>query len=583
MSNILDKINTTSDIKKLDAEELNSLCSELRNCILTKVSKIGGHLGPNLGVVELTVALHYVFNSPVDKFVWDVSHQAYSHKILTGRKEAFLFEDKYRNVTGYTSYKESDHDFFTVGHTSTSVSLASGLAKARDMKGIKENIVAIIGDGSLSGGEAFEGLDNVAEFKSNFITIVNDNEMSIAENHGGIYGNLELLRRTNGTAELNIFKALGFKYVYIEEGNNVNILIKELQKIKDIQEPIVVHIHTLKGNGYSYAETYKEKFHWAPPFNIETGEPLILNTTETYNKVVINYITEKVNNDNRIVVVNAAIPAPLGLCEFRDNYPQKFIDVGIAEEHAIAFSSGLASQGMKPITIMISTFIQRTYDQISQDLCLNNNPALIMVENSGITGGDVTHLGIFDIPMISNIPNLVYLAPANKEEVKAMIDWALDQSNFPVAIRISSSPIKELKNKLSLKYDLNRFEKVVDGEKIAIIGLGNFFSLGEEIAEELKKKGINPTLINPRFITGIDEEMLNSLIDNHDIVITLEDGVLNGGFGEKITRFFGPTKMKVFNYGAHKEFTDRVPLNELYRRYHLTVEQIIDDINIIDK
>lgn len=578
MKSILDKIYTVSDIKKLNSEELNSLCLELRNCILTKVSKTGGHLGPNLGVIELTVALHYVFNSPIDKFVWDVSHQSYAHKILTGRKEAFQFEDKYKTVTGFTSPRESEHDFFTIGHTSTSVSLASGLAKARDMKGTKENIVAIIGDGSLSGGEAFEGLDNVAEFKSNFITIVNDNEMSIAENYGGIYGNLALLRKTNGTDETNLFKALGLKYVYIEKGNDVNVLISELEKIKDIQEPIVVHIHTVKGSGYSYAEANKENFHWSPPFDIETGNLLSVNASETYKKVVINHITEKIEKDNRILVINAAVPGALDLIEFRENYPDKYVDVGIAEEHAIAFSSGLASQGMKPIAFFPSTFIQRTYDQISQDLCINSNPALIMVEGAGISGSDVTHMGIFDIPMMSNIPNLVYLAPANKEEVTAMIDWALNQNDFPVAIRISSSPIKELRNKLSLKYELNKFEKVTQGEKIAIIGLGNFLSLGEEISEELKKMGITPTLINPRFITGIDEEMLTSLLESHDTVITLEDGLLNGGFGEKIARFFGPTNMKVFNYGAHKEFTDSVPLDELYKKYHLTVDQIISDI-----
>lgn len=578
MANILDKISTVADIKKLDSEELNSLCAEIRNCILTKVSKVGGHLGPNLGIIELTVALHYVFNSPSDKFVWDVSHQAYAHKILTGRKEAFQFEDKYKTVTGFTSHRESEHDFFTVGHTSTSVSLASGLAKARDIKGTKENIVAIIGDGSLSGGEAFEGLDNVAEFKSNFITIVNDNEMSIAENHGGIYGNLALLRKTKGTAETNLFKALGFKYVYIEEGNNVNILIEELQKIKDIQEPIVVHIHTQKGKGYSYAENYRERFHWTPPFDIETGNPLGQNSAETYKRVVINHITDKIHEDNRIVVINAAVPGALDLVQFRENHPEKYFDVGIAEEHAIAFSSGLASQGMKPIAFFPSTFIQRAYDQISQDLCINSNPAVIMVENAGISGADVTHLGMFDIPMMSNIPNLVYLAPANKEEVTAMIDWALEQTDFPVALRISASSIKELKNKLSLKYELNKFEKVTEGSKVAIIGVGNFFSLGEEVAEELKKKGITPTLINPRFITGVDEELLTSLLENHDTVVTLEDGVVNGGFGEKIASFFGPTSMKVFNYGAHKEFTDAIPLDQLYKKYHLTPEQIVEDI-----
>ncbi|WP_315079545.1 1-deoxy-D-xylulose-5-phosphate synthase [uncultured Clostridium sp.] len=578
--NILNKINEPKDLKGFNNEELKLLSSEIRESLITRVSKTGGHFGPNLGMVEATIALHYVFNSPIDKIVYDVSHQSYTHKILTGRKNAFINPDEYKSVTGYTSQNESKHDFFTVGHTSTSISLACGLAKARDVKGDTENIIAVIGDGSLSGGEAYEGLNNASASGKNIIILVNDNDMSIAENYGGLYQNLALLRKTYGKAENNFFKSLGFDYHYVKDGNDIESLIETFSKVKDIDHPVVVHIHTVKGKGYEDAMENKEAFHWVMPFNLETKESLVKNASETYGNIAGEILSQKARKDSSIVAITAATPASVGLSSFRHEFKDQFIDVGIAEEHAIALASGIASQGGKPVASFVSSFIQRTYDQLSQDLAINNNPALIMVHGGGISGGDVTHLGVFDIPLISNIPNIVYLAPANKEEYIAMMEWGIEQDKYPVAIRVPNMTVVSKGIKVEPNFDnLNTYEKVKDGSEVAIIGLGSFYHLGEKVQKRLKETtGINATLINPRFISGIDKSLLTQLLENHKLVITLEDGILDGGFGEKISRFYGDKDMKVLNFGASKEFTDSVPLEELYERYHLTEELIISDI-----
>ena len=579
---ILNKINEPKDLKNLNQEELNILAEEVRDVLIKKVSKTGGHFGPNLGMVEATIALHYVFNSPIDKIVYDVSHQSYPHKILTGRKENFINPEKFGEITGYTSQHESEHDFFTVGHTSTSISLACGLAKARDVKGEKENIIAVIGDGSLSGGEAYEGLNNAAESGKNIIIVVNDNDMSIAENHGGLYKNLAELRETNGASENNFFKALGFEYYYVGEGNNVEALIEAFNKVKDTEHPVVVHIHTIKGKGYEEAEKNKEAFHWVMPFDLENKESDIIEFPESYTEIAGKFLVEKANKDKKIVAITAATPAPAGLNYFRqeESLKEQYVDVGIAEEHAVAFASGIASQGGKPVLSILSSFVQRTYDQLSQDLAINNNPALIMVSWAGITGGDVTHLGIFDIPLISNIPNIVYLAPTSKEECLAMIEWGIEQKNHPVAIRVPNGEVISTGVNVKADFDnLNVYEKTIDGSEVAIIGLGSFYDLGKRVQEKLQSEtGIKATLINPRFITGVDKDLLTDLLDNHELVITLEDGVLDGGFGEKISRFYGDKNMKVLNFGATKEFTDRVSLEELYERYHLTEDLIVNDI-----
>ncbi|NFE58554.1 1-deoxy-D-xylulose-5-phosphate synthase [Clostridium botulinum] len=578
--NILNKINEPKDLKGLKNEELKLLSNEIREILITRVSKTGGHFGPNLGMVEATIALHCVFNSPIDKIVYDVSHQSYTHKILTGRKNAFINPDQYKSVTGYTSQNESEHDFFTVGHTSTSISLACGLAKARDIKKGKENIIAVIGDGSLSGGQAYEGLNNASASGKNIIILVNDNDMSIAENHGGLYQNLALLRKTNGKAENNFFKSLGFDYHYVKDGNDIESLIEIFSRVKDIDHPVVVHIHTVKGKGYEYAIQNKEAFHWVMPFDLKTKESVVKVTSETYGNIAGEILSQKARKDSSIIAITAATPASVGLSSFRYEFKDQFIDVGIAEEHAIALASGIASQGGRPVASFVSSFIQRTYDQLSQDLSINNNSALIMVHGGGISGGDVTHLGVFDIPLISNIPNIVYLAPTNKEEYIAMMEWGIEQDKYPVAIRVPNMTVVSSGIKIEPNFDkLNTYKKVKDGSEVAIIALGSFYDLGEKVQKRLKEStGINATLINPRFISGIDKDLLTELLDNHKLVITLEDGILDGGFGEKISRFYGDKEMKVLNFGASKEFTDSVPLEELYSRYHLTEELIISDI-----
>lgn len=579
---VLDKINTPEDLRGLSAEEMNLLSAEIRDLILKKVNTTGGHLGPNLGMVEATIALHRVFNSPVDKFVFDVSHQCYPHKILTGRKEGFTNPAKYHTYTGYTAPEESAHDLFKVGHTSTSVSLACGLAKARDLIGGKENVVAIIGDGSLTGGEALEGLNNAAVLGSNIIIVVNDNDMSIAENHGGLYSNLKLLRDTKGQAENNFFKTLGFDYYYIDNGHDFNELISVFDRVKDADHPVLVHMHTIKGKGLHEAEVDKEHYHWIVPGELDK-KPVAENAIrkESYESITADYILDRASKDSSIIAISPATPGVSGFTpEFRKKLGKNYVDVGIAEEHAVAFASGLAKGGAKPMLAVMSSFIQRTYDQLSQDLALNNAPATILIFWGGITGMDATHLSKYDIPLICNIPNIVYLAPVNKEEYISMMDWANSQSEHSVVIRVPFTQVISTGEKDTTDYSkINKYQVVESGSEVAILGLGNFFHLGVKVKDALKANlGISATLINPHFISGVDEELMESLKANHKLVITLEDGALEGGFGEKIASYFGNSDMKVLNFGARKEFTDRVPLEELYQRYHLTPELIIDDI-----
>ena len=575
----LEQINSPADLKKLNISQMQTLASEIRDAILNRDSTVGGHVGPNLGIVETAIALHYVFNSPRDKIVWDVSHQCYPHKLLTGRKEGFLTAEGMQKISGYTNQDESEHDFFKVGHTSTSVSLACGLAKARNLRGEKHNVIAVIGDGSLSGGEALEGFSNAAVLNSNIIIILNDNEMSIAENHGGLYTNLRLLRETDGKAECNMFKALGFDYHYVADGNSLEAMIDVLNKTKDTNRPTVIHIHTLKGKGYALAEQDKEPWHWSVPFNLKDGSPKWNMSGENYNDITYDYLLKKIKNDPTVVAVNAGTPGVFGLnAERRKVLGEHFVDVGIAEEHGVAFTSALAKGGCKPIFMVMSSFIQRTYDQLSQDLALNNNPAVILVAWGGISGADMTHLCSFDISMISNIPNLVYLAPTTVEEYLAMLDWGLEQNKHPVVIRMPKEIVHTTAN-VDKNYDnLNTYQTAAQGKDVAIIAAGSFFGLGQQVSEELKKHNLTPTLINPRYLTGVDKSCLEKLKAEHKLVITLEDGELDGGFGEKVSRFYGPSEMKVLNYGSFKEFTDRADLTDLYNRYHLTVKQIVDDI-----
>ena len=576
----IEKINGPEDVKKLNIEEMTALAEEMRHALLKRASIHGGHFGPNFGMVEAIIALHYVFGSPKDKMVFDVSHQTYPHKMLTGRKDAYLYEEHYDDVTGYSCPQESEHDHFTIGHTSTSVSLACGLAKARDLRGESANVIAIIGDGSLSGGEALEGMDFAAELDSNMIIVVNDNDMSIAENHGGLYSNLKLLRETNGQAECNLFKAMGLDYVYVDHGNDLRELIGAFKQVKDSKKPVVVHINTLKGKGYKPAEEHKEEWHWHLPFDIETGKSHFPEV-EDYSSVTCEYLIEKMKQDPTVVAITSGTPTILGFTqEKRKQAGRQFVDVGIAEETAVALASGIAKGGGKPVYGVYSSFIQRTYDQISQDLCIDGNPATIVVYTGSVFGmTDVTHLGLQDIPMLSNIPGLVYLAPTTKEEYLSMLDWSVEQKEMPVAIKLPGGDMisdgREVKKDWS---QLNTYEVTEKGSKIALIGLGTFYFLALQTAEMLEKKGIHATVINPYYITGLDEGLLEKLKADHDTVVTLEDGILNGGFGEKIARFYGSSDMKVYNYGLKKEFLDRYDVNEVLKENHLTAEQIVNDV-----
>lgn len=576
----IEKINGPEDVKKLNIEEMTALAEEMRHALLKRASIHGGHFGPNFGMVEAIIALHYVFESPKDKMVFDVSHQTYPHKMLTGRKDAYLYEEHYDDVTGYSCPQESEHDHFTIGHTSTSVSLACGLAKARDLRGESANVIAIIGDGSLSGGEALEGMDFAAELDSNMIIVINDNDMSIAENHGGLYSNLKLLRETNGQAECNLFKAMGLDYVYVDHGNDLRELIGAFKQVKDSKKPVVVHINTLKGKGYKPAEEHKEEWHWHLPFDIETGKSHFPEV-EDYSSVTCEYLIEKMKKDPTVVAITSGTPTILGFTqEKRKQAGRQFVDVGIAEETAVALASGIAKGGGKPVYGVYSSFIQRTYDQISQDLCIDGNPATIVVYTGSVFGmTDVTHLGLQDIPMLSNIPGLVYLAPTTKEEYLSMLDWSVEQKEMPVAIKLPGGDMISDGREVTKDWSqLNTYEVTEKGSKIALIGLGTFYSLALQTAEMLEKKGIHATVINPYYITGLDKGLLEKLKADHDTVVTLEDGILDGGFGEKIARFYGSSDMKVYNYGLKKEFLDRYDVNEVLKGNHLTAGQMVNDI-----
>ena len=577
---LLEKIQSPKDVKVLSMEQLHELAQEIRDGILNRDSNIGGHVGPNLGIVETTIAMHYVFNCPEDKFVFDVSHQSYPHKMLTGRAFGYYDNNRFQEISGYSSPAESpEYDQFELGHTSTSISLASGLQKARDIKGTKENIVVLIGDGSLSGGEALEGLDEVGELGTGIIIIVNDNEMSIAENHGGLYKNLALLRETNGKAECNLFRAMGLDYKYVADGNDVETLIKTFQEVKDIDHPIVVHIHTEKGKGYAPAVQNKEPWHWSMPFDIETGKPKIEGGGEDYGNMTAEYLLEEMKKDKHLVAVTSGTPTVAGFFKNRrEEAGAQHVDVGIAEEQAVAMISGMAKGGIRPVYNVYSTFIQRTYDQIAQDLCINGNPAVINVFCASLYGmNDITHIGFYDIPMLSNIPNLVYLAPTCWEEYKAMMAWGIQQTAHPVAIRVPGGAVTHSDEQFDEDYsELNRFKMTHKGSKVAIVALGAFYGLGKQVAALLKEqKGIDATLINPRYITGLDEEMLQSLKANHEKVITLEDGALEGGFGEKIARFYGDSDMRTLCFGIKKGLYDRYDYQQLAKDNELTPEQIV--------
>lgn len=576
----LDAIHSPSDLKKMSVSELVELCPKLREVLLRRLSHKGGHIGPNLGFLEATVALHYVFDAPSDKIVFDVSHQTYVHKMLTGRMYAFTDQENYNKVSGYSNPDESEYDLFTIGHTSTAVSLAGGLAKARDLTGGDENIVAVIGDGSLSGGEAFEGLDSAGERGGNFIVVVNDNGMSIAENHGGLYRNLELLRETNGTAECNYFKALGFEYIYVPYGNDVASLVEAFKSVKDTRHPVVVHLNTQKGYGYAPAEANREAFHYGAPFDLATGNPTRISDSEDYGDIFCKYMTERVKRDPRTVVLTAGTPGAIGFgAEDRKKLGDNFIDTGIAEQDAVSMGAGLAKSGMNPCFGVVSSFLQRTYDQLSQDVGINKLPLTLNICYGSVAGmNDSTHLGWWDIALVSNIPGWIYLAPTNCEEYLAMLDWALDQKEHPVAVRVPGFGVRHADRTVCKDYSNIGYEKVIEGSRVAIIAAGGMYHIGEETAALLREAGITPTLINPRCLSIIDKTTLDSLKDNHSLVVTIEDGCLDGGFGEKIARYYGASEIKTLCYGLPKKFADRYRVKELLAECRMTPDLIMDDI-----
>ncbi|WP_293588652.1 1-deoxy-D-xylulose-5-phosphate synthase [Prevotella sp.] len=588
----IEKIQSPADLKGMDIATLNIVADEVRQAVLNRVSKHGGHVGPNLGFVEATVALHYVFNAPEDKFVFDVSHQCYPHKVLTGRAAGFLGNiDDMNAISGYSSPAECpEYDNFEVGHTSTSISLATGLQKARDVKGTKENIIAIIGDGSLSGGEAFEGLDEASELGTGIIIIVNDNEMSIAENHGGIYKNLRALRESRGECEHNWFKAWGFEYKYLEEGNDIERLIEVFRSVKDTDKPTVVHIHTEKGHGYAPAVKNKEAWHWGMPFNLDDGSRPVRNADgtvpevkpcETYPELFSDWMLSEMKKDKTLIAVTAGTPTAAGFtADKRKQAGSQHLDMGIAEEQAVAMISGMAKGGLRPVWSVYSTFIQRTYDQIAQDLCINSNPAVINVVGGGVNSmNDITHICLFDIPMLCSIPGLIYLAPTTCEEYFAMMRWAILQDKKPIAIRVPSNGVVHTTENVDEEYSYESKYKVMhNGSEVAVIASGSFYQKGENVVRLLADKGIDATLINPRYLNEVDADTLEALKMNHKLVVTLEDGCKDGGFGERIASYYGTSDMKVLVCGVKKGLYDRYNVEQLLKDNRLLDEQIVEDV-----
>lgn len=579
----LNDIHSPADIKKMNLEELTELAAQMRAALIKKLSIHGGHVGPNLGMVEATIALHYVFNAPEDKIVFDVSHQSYSHKMLTGRMEAFTDEAHYNDVTGFTDPHESpDYDLFSIGHTSTSLSLAGGLAKARDLLGGHENVVAVIGDGSLGGGQALEGLNFGSTLGTNFIVIVNDNDMSIAENHGGLYADLRLLRHTNGQGEPNIFRSFGYAYRYVEYGNDLKRLIAAFKTVKDIDHPVVVHINTMKGMGLPVAEANKEEFHFAGPFDPKTGASVkeypAGKTPATYNDAFAEEMLQLLHENPKTVVVNAGTPGAIGFDpERRREAGKRFIDVGIAEQDAVGMSAGLAKAGMRPVMGVVSTFLQRAYDQLSHDVAINNLPAVFAIVYTGLYSmNDETHLGFFDIPLVANIPNFNYLAPTCLQEYRAMLRWAVAQTSQPVALRApGGAVIDDPDCRLLDDYSKPKYDFVRRGERVAFIGAGNFFYLGREAADLLQNKGIYATLINPRTLSQLDTAALDELAD-YDVVITLEDGTVDGGYGQKVAEYLGTARVKVVCMGLPDKFLNEYSAREVAEQLGLTPAQVAD-------
>lgn len=568
---LLNKISGPKDLKKLSVPQMEQLADEIRTLIIEKDAVEGGHLGPDLGIVEATIAYHYVFDAPKDKIVWDVSHQTYPHKMLTGRALAWLDPDHYEDVTPYTNPDESPYDYYAVGHTSTSIALATGMAKARDLKGGHENIMALIGDGSLTGGLAYEGLNNAAVEPGNIVVVVNDNQWSIDENVGGLVSALARLRKSNGQDPVNPFTAMGFDYRYEAEGNNVAAMIKAFEAVKDVNHPIVLHINTLKGKGYQPAIDDEKSHHWVMPFDPKTDKSKApANNAENPASVALDVVEDHIKAGEPIMAINAAIPGVFGLERIKENYPVNYTDVAIAEQESVAFAAGFAKEGGTPVLFENSTFLQRAFDQLSHDVAANDLPVVMVVAGGGMSAASKTHLGIFDQVMISNLPNWIYLAPTSLAEEKAMLKWAISQKQHPVAIKLPTKPVPAgtttLNDFSKIKYQINK------GKDVAILALGAMYPLGKQVAQ-----ATGATLVNPLAANVLDYKSLDQLANDHKLVLTLEDNSIDGGFGQKVASYLA-SKTKVLNYGQKREYSDQKPLATIYQENHLTVDQLVNDI-----
>ena len=570
---LLNKISGPQDLKKLSIAQMQQLAQEIRTLILEKDAAEGGHLGPDLGIVEATIAYHYVFDAPKDKIVWDVSHQTYPHKMLTGRALAWLDPDHYEDVTPYSNPDESPYDYYAVGHTSTSIGLATGMAKARDLMGNHENIMALIGDGSMTGGLAYEGLNNAAIEKHNLVVVVNDNQMSIDENVGGLVTALKKLRDSNGETKENPFTAMGFDYRYVADGNDIKSMIEAFKAVKDVDHPILLHINTLKGKGCKPAIDEEEAHHWVMPFDLKTDKPLApASEAPTANSVALDVVSEEIEKGTNLMAINAAIPGVFGLDKIKNKYPDHYTDVGIAEQESVAFAAGAAKEGAVPVLFENSTFLQRAFDQLSHDVAANDLPVVMMVAGGGISGTSKTHLGIFDQVMISNLPNWIYLAPTNLAEEKAMMTWAIKQRKHPVAIKM---PTKAVPENGDAQEDYSKITyQIKPGKDVAILALGDMYAiLGEKVAQEL-----NATLVNPVSANILDKDALDKLAKENKVIVTIEDNTLDGGFGEKVASYLGDKDVKVLNYGQKRFYTDQTPLKDILKDNRMTVEQIVEDI-----
>ena len=570
---LLNKISGPQDLKKLSIAQMQQLAQEIRTLILEKDAAEGGHLGPDLGIVEATIAYHYVFDAPKDKIVWDVSHQTYPHKMLTGRALAWLDPDHYEDVTPYSNPDESPYDYYAVGHTSTSIGLATGMAKARDLMGNHENIMALIGDGSMTGGLAYEGLNNAAIEKHNLVVVVNDNQMSIDENVGGLVTALKKLRDSNGETKENPFTAMGFDYRYVADGNDIKSMIEAFKAVKDVDHPILLHINTLKGKGYKPAIDEEEAHHWVMPFDLKTDKPLApASEAPTANSVALDVVSEEIEKGTNLMAINAAIPGVFGLDKIKNKYPDHYTDVGIAEQESVAFAAGAAKEGAVPVLFENSTFLQRAFDQLSHDVAANDLPVVMMVAGGGISGTSKTHLGIFDQVMISNLPNWIYLAPTNLAEEKAMMTWAIKQRKHPVAIKM---PTKAVPENGDAQEDYSEITyQIKPGKDVAILALGDMYAiLGEKVAQEL-----NATLVNPVSANILDKDALDKLAKENKVIVTIEDNTLDGGFGEKVASYLGDKDVKVLNYGQKRVYTDQTPLKDILKENRMTVEQIVENI-----